>query len=193
MQVSIQWLKDYVDFDETPEEIADKLTMAGVPVENVVRADEGLNKVVTGKLVEVSPHPNSDHLQVCKVDVGEKELLNIVTGAPNVRQGQVVPVALVGAHLPNGQKISKGKLRGVPSMGMLCSADELKMDIENLPEEQKTGIYILPDDTPVGQPAAKALGLDGCVLEFELTANRGDCFSVFGIVREISVLSLIHI
>lgn len=189
MQVSIQWLKDYIDFDETPEEIADKLTMAGIPVENVVRADEGLDKVVTGKLVEVAPHPDSDHLQVCKVDVGEKELLNIVTGAPNVRQGQVVPVALVGAHLPNGQKISKGKLRGVPSMGMLCSADELKMDIENLPEEQKTGIYILPDDTPVGQPAAKALGLDGCVLEFELTANRGDCFSVFGIVREISVLT----
>lgn len=189
MQVSIQWLKDYIDFDETPEQLADLLTMAGIPVENVVRADEGLEKVVTGKLMEVEPHPDSDHLQICKVDVGEKEPLTIVTGAPNVKQGQVVPVALVGAHLPNGQKISKGKLRGVPSMGMLCSADELKMELANLPEEQKTGIYILPDDTPIGQPAAKALGLDDCVLEFELTANRGDCFSVFGIVREIAVLT----
>ncbi|MBR1885102.1 MAG: phenylalanine--tRNA ligase subunit beta [Schwartzia sp.] len=189
MQVSIQWLKDYIDFDETPEQLADLLTMAGVPVENVRRADEGLDKVVTGKLTEVVPHPNSDHLQVCTVDVGGKEPLTIVTGAPNVKQGQVVPVALVGAHLPNGQKISKGKLRGIVSMGMLCSADELKMDLANLPEEQKTGIYILTDDTEAGQSAAKALGLDDCVLEFELTANRGDCFSVFGIVREIAVLT----
>lgn len=189
MQVSIKWLKDYIDFDETPEQLADKLTMAGIPVENVVRADEGLEKVVTGKLTEVVPHPDSDHLQVCTVDVGEKELLTIVTGAPNVSQGQVVPVALVGAHLPNGQKISKGKLRGIPSMGMLCSADELKMELANLPEEQKTGIFILPEDTPVGEPVAKVLGLDDCVLEFELTANRGDCFSVFGIVREIAVLA----
>ena len=189
MQVSVKWLKDYIDIEETPEQLADLLTMAGIPVENVVRADEGLEKVVTGKLTEVVPHPDSDHLQICTVDVGEKEPLTIVTGAPNVKQGQVVPVALVGAHLPNGQKISKGKLRGVASMGMLCSADELKMELANLPEEQKTGIYILPDDTSVGQPAAKALGLDDCVLEFELTANRGDCFSVFGIVREISVLT----
>ncbi len=189
MQVSIKWLKDYIDFDETPDELADLLTMAGVPVENVVRADEGLEKVVTGRLAEVVPHPDSDHLQVCTVDVGAKEPLTIVTGAPNVKQGQIVPVALVGAHLPNGQKISKGKLRGVVSMGMLCSADELKMELDNLPEEQKTGIYILPEDTIVGQPAAQALGLDDCVLEFELTANRGDCFSVFGIVREIAVLT----
>ena len=160
MQVSVKWLKDYIDIEETPEQLADLLTMAGIPVENVVRADEGLEKVVTGKLTEVVPHPDSDHLQICTVDVGEKEPLTIVTGAPNVKQGQVVPVALVGAHLPNGQKISKGKLRGVASMGMLCSADELKMELANLPEEQKTGIDILPDDTSVGQPAAKALGLD---------------------------------
>ena len=189
MQVSIKWLKDYIDFDETPDELADLLTMAGVPVENVVRADAGLEKVVTGRLAEVVPHPDSDHLQVCTVDVGAKDPLTIVTGAPNVKRGQIVPVALVGAHLPNGQKISKGKLRGVASMGMLCSADELKMELSNLPEEQKTGIYILPEDTPVGIQAAEALGLDDCVLEFELTANRGDCFSVFGIVREIAVLT----
>ncbi len=189
MQVSIKWLKDYIDFDETPEQLADILTMAGVPVENVIHADEGLDKVVTGRLDEVTPHPDSDHLQICKVDIGASEMLTIVTGAPNVKPGQIVPVALVGAHLPNGQKISKGKLRGVVSMGMLCSADELHMELDALPEEQKTGIYILSEDTPVGQPASEALGLDDCVLEFELTANRGDCFSVFGIVREIAALT----
>lgn len=189
MQVSIKWLKDYIDFDWTAEELADKFTMAGVPVENVVHADEGLEKVVTGRLESVEKHPDSDHLQICQVNVGADEPLQIVTGAQNVSEGQVVPVAMVGAKLPNGQKISKGKLRGVASNGMLCSAGELHMDLEKLPEEQKTGIYILPADTPVGEPVAKILGLDDVILEFELTANRGDCFSVFGLVREIAVLT----
>ena len=143
MQVSITWLKDYIDFTETPEELADKLTMAGIPVENVIRADEGLDKVITGRIEKLVKHPDSDHLQICTMNVGEKEPVQIVTGAPNVAEGQVVPVAMIGAHLPNGLKISKSKLRGVVSMGMLCSADELKLDLENLPEEQKTGIYIL--------------------------------------------------
>ncbi len=189
MQVSTKWLKDYIKIDITPEELAEKFTMAGVPVENVVHADEGLEKVVTGKIEKLEAHPDSDHLQVCQMNVGTGELLQIVTGAPNVKQGQVVPVALVGAHLPNGQKISKGKLRGVASNGMLCSAQELNLDLEGLPEEQKTGIYILPDDTPVGVPAKEVLGLDDVILEFELTANRGDCFSVFGLVREVAVLT----
>jgi len=180
MQVSIKWLKDYIDFDLTAEELADKFTMAGVPVENVIRADEGLDKVMTGRIEKITPHPDSDHLQVCQLDVGEKELLQIVTGAQNVAEGQIVPVARVGAKLPTGQKISKGKLRGVPSLGMMCSAGELKLDIENLPKEQQNGIYILPADTPVAQPIADVLGLDDVILEFELTANRGDCFSVFG-------------
>ena len=189
MQVSTKWLKDYMKIDITPEELAEKLTMAGIPVENVVHADEGLEKVVTGKIEKLEAHPDSDHLQVCQMNVGTGELLQIVTGAPNVKQGQIVPVALVGAHLPNGQKISKGKLRGVASNGMLCSAQELKLELENLPEEQKTGIYILPEDTPIGVPAKEVLGLDDVVLEFELTANRGDCFSVYGIVREAAVLT----
>ena len=189
MQVSISWLKDYIDFEESAEMLAEKYTMAGIPVENVIRADEGMEKVVTGKIAQLTAHPDSDHLQVCQMDVGTGELLQIVTGAPNVKAGQIVPVALVGAHLPNGQKISKGKLRGVASNGMLCSADELRLDLENLPEEQKTGIYILPEDTAVGVPAKDVLGLDDVVLEFELTANRGDCFSVFGLVREAAVLT----
>ena len=189
MQVSIQWLKDYVDIDETAEEIADRLTMAGIPVEHIIRADEGLEKVVTGHIEQITPHPDSDHLRICQLDLGKEELVQIVTGASNVRAGDMVPVAMVGALLPGGKKISKGKLRGVPSNGMMCSAGELAIDTEGLPDEQVNGIYILPGDTPVGIPVAQALGLDDIILEFELTANRADCFSVLGIAREIAVLT----
>lgn len=189
MQVSIKWLKDYIDFTETPEQLADKLTMAGIPVENVVDPGEGLEKVVTGRIEKLEPHQNSDHLQICTMNVGLAENIIIVTGAQNVAEGQVVPVAMVGAHLPNGMKISKGKLRGVASNGMLCSAQELKLDLEKLPEEQKTGIFILPSDIPVGIPTKDVLGLNDVVLEFELTANRADCFSVFGLVREIAAIT----
>ncbi len=189
MQVSTKWLKDYIDIDLTADELAEKFTLAGIPVENVIHAGEGLEKVVTGRIEELKAHPDSDHLQICQMNVGEENLLQIVTGASNVAEGQVVPVALVGANLPCGKKISKGKMRGVASNGMLCSANELNLEIENLPEEQKVGIYILPEDTPVGVPAAKVLGLDDDILEFELTANRGDCFSVIGLVRELAVLT----
>ena len=189
MQVSIKWLHDYIDFTETAEELADKLTMAGVPVENVIRADEGLEKVITGRIEKLEPHMNSDHLQICTMNVGQDKPIIIVTGAQNVAEGQIVPVAMVGAHLPNGLKISKGKLRGVVSMGMLCSAGELKLDLTKLTDEEKDGIYILPADTPVGIQVKDVLGLDDVVLEFELTANRGDCFSVFGLVREVAVLT----
>ncbi len=189
MQVSIKWLHDYIDFKETAEELADKLTMAGIPVENVIRADEGLEKVVTGRIEKIVVHPDSDHMVITTMNVGLEEPVQIVTGAQNVREGQIVPVAMVGAKLPNGQKISKGKLRGVPSHGMLCSADELKLDTTNMTPEQLDGIYILPEDTPVGVPAKEVLGLDDVILEFELTANRGDCFSVFGLIREVAILT----
>ena len=189
MQVSIKWLHDYIDFKETAEELADKLTMAGIPVENVIRADEGLDKVVTGRIEKIVVHPDSDHMVITTMNVGLEEPVQIVTGAQNVREGQIVPVAMVGAKLPNGQKISKGKLRGVPSHGMLCSADELKLDTTNMTPEQLDGIYILPEDTPVGVPAKEVLGLDDVILEFELTANRGDCFSVFGLIREVAILT----
>ncbi len=185
MQVSIKWLKDYIDTDIDAEELASRLTMAGIPVENIIRADEGLEKVVTGRIEQLYPHPDSDHMLVCQMNVGGSELLQIVTGAPNVKEGQIVPVALVGANLPCGKKISKGKLRGVVSNGMLCSADELNLDVEN----GAAGIYILPDDTPIGVPAAGVLGLDDVIFEFELTANRGDCFSVFGLINEVSIVT----
>ncbi len=183
MQVSTKWLKDYIDIDLTADELAEKFTLAGIPVENVIHAGAGLEKVVTGRIEELKAHPDSDHLLICQMNVGEENLLQIVTGAPNVKEGQIVPVALVGANLPCGKKISKGKMRGVASNGMLCSADELKI------EGDSSGIYILPEDTPIGLPAAFVLGLDDDILEFELTANRGDCFSVIGLVRELAVLT----
>ncbi len=185
MQVSTKWLKDYIDIDLTADELADKFTLAGIPVENVIHAGEGLEKVVTGRIEELKAHPDSDHLQICQMNIGAENLLQIVTGAQNVAEGQIVPVALVGANLPCGKKISKGKMRGVASNGMLCSAEELKLDVTDAVD----GIYILPKDTPIGIPAAEVLGLDDDILEFELTANRGDCFSVIGLVRELAVLT----
>ena len=182
MQVSTKWLKDYLQINCTADELAEKFTMAGIPVENVIHAGAGLEKVITGRIEELTKHPDSDHLQICQMNVGEKDLLQIVTGAQNVAEGQIVPVALVGANLPCGKKISKGKLRGVVSNGMLCSADEMNIDGDS------SGIYILPDDTKIGVPVAEILGLDDDILEFELTANRGDCFSVFGLIREAAVL-----
>ena len=183
MQVSTKWLKDYIDIDLTADELAEKFTLAGIPVENVIHAGEGLEKVVTGRIEELKAHPDSDHLLICQMNIGEENLVQIITGASNVEEGQIVPVALVGANLPCGKKISKGKMRGVASNGMLCSADELNI------EGDSSGIYILPEDTPVGVPAAEVLGLDDDILEFELTANRGDCFSVIGLVRELAVLT----
>ncbi len=182
MQVSTKWLKDFIDIDCTADELAEKFTMAGIAVENIVHAGAGLEKVVTGKVAEIVKHADSDHMFVCQMDVGAGELIQIVTGAQNVKAGDIVPVAMVGANLPCGKKIVKSKLRGVVSNGMLCSADELKI------EGDSSGIYILPADTLVGVPAAEVLGLDDDILEFELTANRGDCFSVFGLIREAAVL-----
>ncbi|MBQ5587925.1 MAG: phenylalanine--tRNA ligase subunit beta, partial [Selenomonadales bacterium] len=189
MQTSIKWLKDYVDFEQSPEQIADMLTMAGVPVENVVTLGEGIEKVVTGKIMDITKHPNADKLVVCQLNVGGEENIQIVTGAQNVRVGQTVPVCLVGAKLPSGITIKKGKLRGELSLGMLCSASELNLDQSMLTAEQKEGIYILPEGTPLGQDIKETLGLNDSILEFELTANRADCFCVLGLAREVGVLT----
>lgn len=185
MQVSLNWLRDYIDIDCSAEELAEKLTMAGIPVENLIREDAGLEKVVTGRIEKLEKHPDSDHMWICQMNVGKfsENLVQIVTGAQNVHEGDIVPVAMVGADLPCGKKISKGKLRGVASNGMLCSPDELNV------EGGHDGILILPRDTEIGIQAGKILGKDDVIFEFELTANRGDCFSVEGLIREIGVLT----
>ncbi|MDR3563158.1 MAG: phenylalanine--tRNA ligase subunit beta, partial [Negativicutes bacterium] len=157
MRASIKWLKDYVDFSQTPEELAEMMTMAGVPVENIEYLGQGIENVVTGRIAELDPHPNADKLQVCKMDISGLAV-TVVTGATNVRRGDIVPVALVGAKLPTGMEIQAADFRGVQSQGMLCSTEELNLDNKIVPPEAREGIYILPADTPVGIDIRVALG-----------------------------------
>ena len=184
MLASIDWLKQYVDIDVTPEELAEKLTRVGLEVESVNYLGEGIEGVITGKVTQIERHPDSDHLWVCMMDVGGPEILQILTGAQNVHQYDMVPVAVVGAHLPNGMTLKKAKMRGLDSFGMLCSASELGIDAKLLLPEQREGIFILPPDTPIGVDIKKVLGLDDVVLDIDLTANRGDCTNIIGLARE---------
>lgn len=184
MLASVDWLKQYVDIDVTPEELAEKLTRVGLEVESVNYLGDGIEGVITGKVTQIERHPDSDHLWVCMMDVGGPEILQILTGAQNVHQYDMVPVAVIGSHLPNGMTLKKAKMRGLDSFGMLCSAAELGIDAKLLLPEQREGIFILPPDTPVGVDIKKVLGLDDVVLDIDLTANRGDCTNIIGLARE---------
>lgn len=188
MRASLKWLRDYVDFQDSPEVLAEKMTMAGVPVETIEYLGKGLDNVVTGKIIEVRKHPDADRLSVCKLDIST-ETVTIVTGATNIREGQIVPVALPGAKLPVGKDIERAVFRGIESYGMLCSAEELGLDPKIISPELRDGIYVLPADTAIGVDIRNAVGLDDVVLEFELTANRADCFSMIGLAREVAVLT----
>lgn len=183
MNLPMSWLNDYMDIDVTPKEYADKMTMSGSKVEGYENMGEAVQNVVTGKVLTCEDHPDSDHLHVCTVDAGTGEILQIVCGAPNVKAGIIVPVALVGAVLPGG-KIKKGKLRGVESCGMICSHDEIGITEDMLGYEPEYGILILPDDTPIGKDIKDIFGMDETVVEFEITSNRPDCFSIIGLARE---------
>jgi phenylalanyl-tRNA synthetase beta chain len=184
MLASINWLKKYVDITISPEELAEKLTRVGLEVEQVIHLGKGLEGVITGKVATIERHPNSDHLWICQMDLGKGELTQILTGAQNVHQGDMVPVAVVGSTLPNGMKLKAAKMRGLDSNGMLCSAEELGIDSKLLLPEQRDGIFILPKDTPIGIDVKNFLGLDDVVLDIDLTANRGDCFNMLGLARE---------
>lgn len=183
MNLPMSWLNDYMDIDVTPKEYADKMTMSGSKVEGFENMGESVQNVVAGKVLTCTDHPDSDHLHVCTVDAGTGETLQIVCGAPNVKAGIIAPVALVGAVLPGG-KIKKGKLRGVESCGMICSHDELGITEDMLGYEPEYGILILPDDTPVGKDIRDIFGMNETVVEFEITSNRPDCFSIIGLARE---------
>lgn len=184
MLASIDWLKKYVDINVTPEELAEKLTRVGLEVESVNYLGAGLEGVVTGKVTQIERHPNSDHLWICMMDYGSGEIVQILTGAQNVHQDDIVPVAVVGSQLPSGMKLKKAKMRELDSFGMLCSAEELGIDAKLLLAEQRNGIFILPPDTPIGVDIKKILGLDDVVLDIDLTANRGDCTNIIGLARE---------
>ena len=194
MNTSLSWIKAYVpDLNVTAQEYADAMTLSGTKVEGYERLDADLDKIVVGQIDKIEKHPDADKLIICQVNVGTG-IVQIVTGAPNVKEGDKVPVVLdggrvAGGHEPGsrvegGVKIKKGKLRGVESFGMMCSIEELGSDKDMYPESPEYGIYIFKDDVEVGTSAVEALGLDDVVFEYEVTSNRVDCFSVIGIARE---------
>ena len=179
MNVTLNWLKTYIDFEFSPSELADRLTMLGVEVESIKQLGAELEGVVVGSVTSIRPHPNADKLVLCQVDVGETEELQIVCGAPNVRESMLAPVATIGATLPAGFTIKRAKLRGETSHGMLCSEKELGLS------ENAAGLMELPTDIPPGTSLSEALGLDDVVFELEITPNRPDCLSLIGVAREI--------
>ena len=182
MLVSLKWLKELVDVPVSVPELVDRLNLTGTAVESTHIAGVALDGVVVGRIVTKEPHPEADKLWVTKVDVGAEQLLQIVCGAQNFEAGDKVPVALIGATLPNGMTIKKAKLRGVESRGMNCSADELGLGGDH------SGLLILAADAPVGMPFAEYRGLSDTVLELEITPNRPDCLSVAGVAREVGAV-----
>ena len=193
MNTSLSWIKAYVpDLDVTAQEYTDAMTLSGTKVEGYEKLDADLDKIVIGQIDKIEKHPDADKLIICQVNIGT-ESVQIVTGAPNVKEGDKVPVVLDGGRVagghdgkmtPGGIKIKKGKLRGVESFGMMCSIEELGSTREMYPEAPEYGIYIFPEDAVVGESAIKALGLDDVVFEYEITSNRVDCYGVLGIARE---------
>lgn len=194
MNTSLSWIKAYVpDLDVTAQEYTDAMTLSGTKVEGYEELDADLSKIVVGQIEKIEKHPDADKLIICQVNVGA-ETIQIVTGAPNVHEGDKVPVVLdggrvAGGHEPGsrvkgGIKIKKGKLRGVESCGMMCSIEELGSNLDMYPEAPEEGIYIFPENTEVGADAVEVLGLHDVVFEYEVTSNRVDCFSVVGIARE---------
>ena len=194
MNTALSWIKAYVpDLNVTDQQYFDAMTLSGTKCEGYTRADKNLDKIVVGQIKSIEKHPDADKLVVCQVDIGA-ETIQIVTGAPNVEVGQKVPVVLDGGMVAGGHdggsmpeegiKIKAGKLRGVPSNGMMCSIEELGSSRNFYPEAPENGIYVFEDDLEVGSDAIEALGLHDTVFEYEVTSNRVDCFSIIGIARE---------
>ncbi len=179
MNVTLNWLKTYIDFNFSPDELAERLTMLGIEVESIKQLGAGLEGVVVGKVASIRPHPNADKLVLCQVDVGGGDALQIVCGAPNVSEGMLAPVATIGTELPTGITIKHAKLRGEESHGMLCSEKELGIS------DEAAGLMELSSDLPLSTSLTKALGLDDVVFELEITPNRPDCLSMIGVAREI--------
>jgi phenylalanyl-tRNA synthetase beta chain len=183
MKLSERWLREWVDPPVDTAGIVSQLTMAGLEVDGTAPATPAFSSVVVGLVEAVERHPDADKLTVCRVDVGAADTLAIVCGAPNVRAGMKAPVALVGAELPGGLKVKRARLRGVESAGMLCSERELGLG------DSHAGLWDLPADAPVGRDLRDWLGLDDAVIDVDLTPNRGDCFSVLGIARELALIN----
>ncbi len=184
MLVPIKWMKQYVEINTDDKTLSDKLTLTGSHVDAVIDYTKDVINVVTGKIIELEKHPNADKLVVTQIDINKEETVQIITGAKNVKAGDVVPVCLEGAVLPNGLKIKKTNFRGLPSYGMMCSYEELGFDDKVIPKEARDGIAILPPDTELGKDIKDILELDGSALEVEVTFNRPDCLNIVGMARE---------
>ena len=184
MKASINWLKEYTVLPHDSAEVERRLIMTGTAVESIERLDGGMENVVVGRVLNCRDHENSDHLHVCTVDVGGEEPLQIVCGAPNVREGILVPTALVGAKLPGGMEIKAGKLRGVESFGMLCSSEELNVPQELYPSVGAEGLLIFNEEYAPGSDVRPILGIADEAIDVEVLANRPDCLSVWGLARE---------
>ena len=187
MDLPMSWVREYVDFDADTQQFTDDITLAGQKVESVAHMAEDITNVVVGRVLEIEKHPDADKLVVTKVDIGREEPLQIVTGAPNLNVGDYVPVSLVGAtvyHAGKLEKIKKGKLRGVESEGMLCSIEELGFTRNDYPEAPENGIYVFEEPQELGADVKKLLMMEDDVVEFEITSNRPDCFSIVGLARE---------
>lgn len=184
MLLSMNWLSDYVDISATPKEFSDRMTDTGSKVEGFETLGEEIKNVVVGKILSIEKHPDSDHLQICQIDEGDGEPVQIITGAQNIAVGDLVPVAKHDSYLPGGVHIKAGKLRGLPSNGMLCSLGELGLTQHDFPYADENGIFILQEDCKVGQDIREVLELTDIVVEFEITPNRPDCLSMIGLARE---------
>ncbi len=188
MKISLKTLKYYVDIDVPVNELCDRMVMAGFEVESIECEGENIKNVVAARIVKIEPHADSDHLQICQMDVGKGELVQIVTGAQNIKEGDLVPAALDDSYLPNGMHIKSGKLRGVDSFGMLCSGEELCLTEDMYEGASVHGILILRDEYPVGTDMREVLGLDDYIIDFKITANRPDCNCFMGVAKEASVV-----
>lgn len=187
MNLSMRWLKEFVDIQMDTHEFAEAMTMSGSKVEEFWTEGAAIQNVVVGKVEQLERHPDSDHLWVCQINVGDPQLLQIVTGAQNLTVGDLVPVALNGSVLADGTKIKKGKLRGVESNGMLCSLGELGLTQHDFPYAIEDGIFVLQEPCELGQDIRQAIGYNDTVVDFEITPNRPDCLSVIGLAREAAV------
>ena len=187
MKLSRNWLNEFTTITASDKEFCDKMTMSGSKVESLEILGEEITNVVVGKVLHMERHPDSDHLWVCQVDAGRGEPVQIVTGAQNVREGDLVPVALHKSTLPGGVKIEKGKLRGLLSEGMLCSLGELGLTVNDYPYAVADGIFVLQEECAPGDDIRNVVGLRDSVVDFEITNNRPDCLSVRGLAREAAV------
>ncbi len=187
MNISLSWLRRYLDIDVPVDELCERMIRSGFEVESIVNLADSLKNVVVGKVTAMEKHPDSDHLWICQVDVGNSQTVQIVTGAQNVFTGAFVPAALHNSYLPDGTHITKGKLRGVPSDGMLCSGEELGLKAGDYPGCEVYGIMIMDDTYPAGTDMCEVLKLNDYIIDFKITANRPDCNCVIGVAREAAV------